>query len=135
MNPPEQKLTGSANRNWDKHGKFCADQAEAGADPPPTLLPEPPAAALLPEPPLLATLVEPAPTAADCEPTCAEPAVAALPDPGAAPADVAPAAGTERAALPAVRGFDRDKVYGVTRRFSLATVMLMMAGTSLIRPE
>ncbi len=29
-------------------------------------------------------------------------------------------------------GFDPEKVYGVTRRFSLATVMLMMAGASVI---
>src|SRR6267154_1650338 len=32
----------------------------------------------------------------------------------------------------AVAGYDPNKVYGVTRRFSLATLMLMMAGASLL---
>jgi hypothetical protein len=32
----------------------------------------------------------------------------------------------------AAPGYDPDRVYGVTRRFSLATVMVMMAGASLI---
>jgi hypothetical protein len=32
----------------------------------------------------------------------------------------------------AVEGYDPDKVYGVTRRFSLATLMLMMAGASIL---
>jgi hypothetical protein len=33
---------------------------------------------------------------------------------------------------PHAEGYDPDRVYGVTRRFSLATVMVMMAGASLI---
>src|SRR5438270_10007824 len=32
----------------------------------------------------------------------------------------------------AVDGYDPNKVYGVTRRFSLATLMLMMAGASIL---
>ncbi len=33
---------------------------------------------------------------------------------------------------PLAEGYDPDRVYGVSRRFSLATVMVMMAGASLI---
>ncbi|HEV3417034.1 MAG TPA: hypothetical protein VG056_09485 [Pirellulales bacterium] len=35
-------------------------------------------------------------------------------------------------ASPVVQGYDRERVYGVSRRFSLATIMMMMAGTSLL---
>ncbi|HEV2971266.1 MAG TPA: hypothetical protein VGY55_14925 [Pirellulales bacterium] len=45
-----------------------------------------------------------------------------------------PPLGDERPiiASPVVQGYDRERVYGVTRRFSLATIMMMMAGTSLL---
>jgi hypothetical protein len=36
------------------------------------------------------------------------------------------------ATIHAVDGYDPNKVYGVTRRFSLATLMMMMAGASLL---
>jgi hypothetical protein len=37
-----------------------------------------------------------------------------------------------RQRTPSEHGYDPDRVYGVKRRFSLATVMVMMAGASLI---
>jgi hypothetical protein len=45
-----------------------------------------------------------------------------------------PPLGDERPiiASPVVQGYDRERVYGVNRRFSLATIMMMMAGTSLL---
>jgi len=86
----------------------------------PNQRPKPEDAVRITERPILAKVVEPEELAGD------ESFLATLPN----PPPMSPA--WPRAKPPPANGYHPDKVYGVTRRFSLATVMLMMAGASVI---